>query len=768
MAIVGDIIIGMSARTDQLARDLSAASTNLDAFGGQALQAASAVDAVGAKAEQIANQVQAASSALGKFEGATGAAVSTVKSLGPAMMVVSAQIKEFAVVTRSASLVAGTLAAAVRILSKVLYTIATPFIAAGRFAAYVAKNFGILGIVFGVALAPLRPFIPLLRMFNAVAGASIGVVKGLGWSFGALRAVLNLNVKALALNVAKLGMLGAAMAVTAATKAATFAFNAVKMSLSAMTKVAIPAALAFTYIAGSAAAAVDKTGDTADRLGTSTANLMAMQYAAKLTGSNVESLNGALAKMVPNLGDAAIKGGPAADALKSVGLSAQDLARMDAVDAFALIADRLSQVENPAQRAAMTMDIFGKSGAAILGTINAGGTEIQRLTEEFRSFGAVSETQRQSIGKMFDAFDKIGTVIGAVGAAFAAELSPYISAVAEQIVGLATSSGGAGIAVTTAVDAITSGIAYALDAVTMLNHGFLLAQQFATQAFASIVGGAAFVSSYLDALRGPVAAVASAIAYVGDVAWTAGAMIGDAFGAVARSIGGIASWLIGKAMQLVEVFGQLYTAIAGETQKSNLTASLESMKKGLEESAAAQAGDIKKFAGKSTLGDQARSVFAEIKRGAADAATMIDPATAAMKRMGDATFEVGGKIGGLPSPQAAPDSAALAKILAENEAKALALRDLPAVRADLQRITALWSGLLAEHGGPMLWGDFCIADAYFAPVVMRLKTYALPVPAQVQAYMDRVCALPGVKAWVDGALAEKDFIDFEKPFRLRP
>ena len=42
MAIVGDIIIGMSARTDQLARDLSAASTNLDAFGGQALQAASA------------------------------------------------------------------------------------------------------------------------------------------------------------------------------------------------------------------------------------------------------------------------------------------------------------------------------------------------------------------------------------------------------------------------------------------------------------------------------------------------------------------------------------------------------------------------------------------------------------------------------------------------------------------------------------------------------------------------------------------------------
>ena len=97
---------------------------------------------------------------------------------------------------------------------------------------------------------------------------------------------------------------------------------------------------------------------------------------------------------------------------------------------------------------------------------------------------------------------------------------------------------------------------------------------------------------------------------------------------------------------------------------------------------------------------------------------------------------------------------------------ALVLRDQPAVRADLQRIVSMWSGLLAEHGGPMLFGAFSIADAYYAPVVMRLKTYALPVPADVAAYMDRVCALPGVKAWIDGALAEQDFLDFEEPYRL--
>ena len=98
---------------------------------------------------------------------------------------------------------------------------------------------------------------------------------------------------------------------------------------------------------------------------------------------------------------------------------------------------------------------------------------------------------------------------------------------------------------------------------------------------------------------------------------------------------------------------------------------------------------------------------------------------------------------------------------------ALIWRDKPAVRADVARLVAMWQGLLDAHGGPMLFGEFSIADATFAPVCMRLKTYGLPMPPDVTAYVARVCALPGVKAWVDGALAEKDFRDFEEPYRLK-
>ena len=96
----------------------------------------------------------------------------------------------------------------------------------------------------------------------------------------------------------------------------------------------------------------------------------------------------------------------------------------------------------------------------------------------------------------------------------------------------------------------------------------------------------------------------------------------------------------------------------------------------------------------------------------------------------------------------------------------LAWRDKPDVRADVQRIVGMWGELLAQHGGPLLFGDFSIADAYFAPVCMRIKTYALPVPADIAAYVQRVCALPGIKAWIDDALAEHVFRQFEEPYRL--
>ncbi len=98
---------------------------------------------------------------------------------------------------------------------------------------------------------------------------------------------------------------------------------------------------------------------------------------------------------------------------------------------------------------------------------------------------------------------------------------------------------------------------------------------------------------------------------------------------------------------------------------------------------------------------------------------------------------------------------------------ALLWRDRPAVRADVQRLVELWGGLLQQHGGPMLFGDFTIADAFYAPVCMRLSRYGLPVPEHIGAYIQRVEQLPSMQDWIAGALAEQDFREFEEPYRLK-
>ena len=99
------------------------------------------------------------------------------------------------------------------------------------------------------------------------------------------------------------------------------------------------------------------------------------------------------------------------------------------------------------------------------------------------------------------------------------------------------------------------------------------------------------------------------------------------------------------------------------------------------------------------------------------------------------------------------------------EVGARVLAEQAAVRSDVERLVGMWSALLDAHGGPLLFGAFSIADAYFAPVVMRLRTYGVPVPPQIAAYMQRVTGLPGVAAWISEALAEHDFLDFEEPYR---
>ena len=102
-----------------------------------------------------------------------------------------------------------------------------------------------------------------------------------------------------------------------------------------------------------------------------------------------------------------------------------------------------------------------------------------------------------------------------------------------------------------------------------------------------------------------------------------------------------------------------------------------------------------------------------------------------------------------------------------SHAGAIIWRDQPRVRADVARIEAAWAECLDLSGGPFLCGGFSAVDAYFAPVVMRLKYYGLPTSLETtQSYISSVCDHSAVRAWVDQAIATAGFFTFEEPYRL--
>ncbi len=80
-------------------------------------------------------------------------------------------------------------------------------------------------------------------------------------------------------------------------------------------------------------------------------------------------------------------------------------------------------------------------------------------------------------------------------------------------------------------------------------------------------------------------------------------------------------------------------------------------------------------------------------------------------------------------------------------------------RGDIDRITAIWRECLETYGGPFLFGERGMADAIYAPVVTRFRTYDVALDKTCSAYAERVLALPEVREWYEAAMAEPEEID---------
>jgi glutathione S-transferase len=80
-------------------------------------------------------------------------------------------------------------------------------------------------------------------------------------------------------------------------------------------------------------------------------------------------------------------------------------------------------------------------------------------------------------------------------------------------------------------------------------------------------------------------------------------------------------------------------------------------------------------------------------------------------------------------------------------------------QADIERILVIWRECLSAYGGPFLFGEISMADAMYAPVVSRFRTYDVALKGPAKAYANRVWDLPAMREWREAALAEKEEIE---------
>jgi glutathione S-transferase len=82
----------------------------------------------------------------------------------------------------------------------------------------------------------------------------------------------------------------------------------------------------------------------------------------------------------------------------------------------------------------------------------------------------------------------------------------------------------------------------------------------------------------------------------------------------------------------------------------------------------------------------------------------------------------------------------------------------PEVLAEIERIAGMWSDCRARYRGqgPFLFGHFSIADAMYAPVVLRFRTYEVELPPECRAYTDTILALPALQDWIAAAVTETE------------
>ena len=167
--------------------------------------------------------------------------------------------------------------------------------------------------------------------------------------------------------------------------------------------------------------------DMSQRTGIGVSSLSELSHAAQMSGTSLESLESALVKQTRFLGDLQSGSKGAANTLAQLGLSTDDLAGLSGDQAFLVLADAVSQVDDEVTRTNLAMDVFGKGATELLPMLNAGSAGIEKLRQEARDLGIVmSDEDAASAAEFGDMIDSLWSQLGALTNQVGAALVPTL------------------------------------------------------------------------------------------------------------------------------------------------------------------------------------------------------------------------------------------------------------------------------------------------------------------------------------------------------
>jgi chemotaxis regulatin CheY-phosphate phosphatase CheZ len=179
---------------------------------------------------------------------------------------------------------------------------------------------------------------------------------------------------------------------------------------------------------------IDDLAKASSRLGMTVNELQSLQFAAGQTGASAEELEKGLTRFNRSISEASTGIGTGLRSFEALSIKVTDAAGdlRPTNDLLNEVADRLTQIESPADRVRIAFDLFGRSGVNLTNTLQGGSAELNKLREEFNQFTLeLSEKNAKATENANDRFARMGETFASIGRIITAKVLPVLASIAE-------------------------------------------------------------------------------------------------------------------------------------------------------------------------------------------------------------------------------------------------------------------------------------------------------------------------------------------------